>query len=59
MWTMDALRPGKLRRLIPRKMSIEYPAFEPDWEGFSRLDSGPDAPGSEVTGTGPGANRVA
>jgi hypothetical protein len=37
---MDTLRPGKLRRLIPWKMSLEYPAFESDQERFSRLDRG-------------------
>jgi len=55
---MDALRPGKLRRLIPRKILLEYPAFESGQGSFSRLDRKPMC-GSGATGAGPGANRVA
>jgi glycine cleavage system aminomethyltransferase T len=56
---MDALRLQKSHHLIPRKMSIEYPAFESGLGRLSRLDKDADARGSEAAGAGPGANRVA
>jgi len=54
---MDALRLQKFHHLIPRKMSIEYPAFEAGQARFIRLGKDADARGAEATDAGPGANR--
>jgi len=45
---MDSLRREKSWRLIPREMSIEYPAVESGLECFVRLDEHVDACGSEA-----------
>jgi len=56
---MDALRLQKSHHLIPRKMSIEYLAFESGQGRFNRLGQDADARGAGATDAGPGANRVA